>query len=252
MSSFINNLIDRSVSATKEIQPRLKGKFERSSTPSENFSVTEEFVSDTNRSSVEKSKNIALKKKAETVPRPHNTIDSEKKSLGIPPKKEQKPLQKTSTPDLPMESPLGFIGLHNLIPSKQYELSYTNINEQPKIIKHPINSDNENKQQQITTHQAVKEESPVIIKEVNTQLPVVKPIANNTSGIAPKLKSQQSSAISFQQKQLKPEASRTINISIGRIEVRVSQPPPTTKPKRETVAIMGLDEYLQKRNQQGQ
>jgi len=46
------------------------------------------------------------------------------------------------------------------------------------------------------------------------------------------------------------ETTQTINISIGRVEVRVSQPPlqALPVPKKEGIAIMSLDEYLDKRN----
>ncbi len=90
-------------------------------------------------------------------------------------------------------------------------------------------------------------------KEIYKSLPVEKAVADlMTPGEVPQKANLKQPGTSFRQQKTPPvEHSQTINISIGRIEVRVSQPPAQLplKSKNEGVAFMSLDEYLRKRNQ---
>lgn len=261
MSSFISNLIDRSIAPATDIQPRLRGKFEQAAAPSESFSVNEEIASSGASQSADET--TTPPQRTELVRRTHVTKFIEERSEEISPSIKQKPSQKDteqSVPDAKPERPSRFQPSYNVIvqapEQDSSETNITNIYQQSKVVEHVIDPNNENKQQQASTPQPDVSSSTIITKEVYKPLPVVKPIANNTFRVEPqqKLQPKQSPAASFIQRQTaKPEPSRTINISIGRVEVRVSQPAAAAaKPKKEGIPIMGLDEYLQQRNQRGQ
>lgn len=259
MSSFINNLIDRSIAPATDIQPRLRGKFERAAAPSESFSGTEEFISNANAAS-QTAEEKPLQR-TELVRQIQVTKLVEKHSEAISPLITQRPSQKSaeqSVPDARTEKPSRFEPSYNLVvPTQQrFEKAESNVYQHPKFqaAEPSINPLPENKQQVSSYQPEVSPTSTIITKESYKPLPVVKPTANNSFRIEPHQKTQQkqSPVAAFIQKQTaQASPSRTINISIGRIEVRVSQPPASSpvKPKKEGVAIMGLDEYLQKRNQ---
>jgi hypothetical protein len=208
----------------------------------------------------------------------------EKHSKEISPSTVQRPSEKNpeqSIPDAKPEKPPRFEPSYNVVaPTQNHQQGYSektdanisNADPQPKIqsveysVPFPVplatrpagNSNNENNQQQTSLHQPdISQKSTIVTKEVFKPLPAVKPTANNSFRIETPRKAQpkQSPGASFISKNVaKPEPSTAINISIGRIEVHVSQPPVTSaaKPRKEGVAIMGLEEYLQKRNQRGQ
>lgn len=264
MSSFINNLIDRSVAPATSIQPRLRGKFERTAAPSESFAGTEEFAS---TGDLQSSDETIQPQRTELVRRTHVTKFVEERSEEISPSIKQRPSQKDaeqSAPDANAERTPRFQPSYSLVvqtpgdSSEKNVTNVTNIYQQPKTVERVISPDNENRQQQASSYQPdVSSTSTIVTKEVYKPLPVVKPTANNSFRIEPPQKAQQkqSPVASFINRNIaKTEPSRTINISIGRIEVRVSQPPVASpaKPKKEGVAIMGLEEYLQKRNQRSQ
>jgi hypothetical protein len=257
MSSFINNLIDRSVAPATDIQPRLRGKFERAAAPSKSFN-TEESASAVSGALQPSDENRL--QRTDLVRKIHVTNLVENHSEEISPIITQRPWQKNqeqSLPDTKPERSPRFEPSYNLVVPTQQNFSEKNdssVYQQPRS--QPVNRDDENKQQVSTYQPEASPNSTTITKEVYKPLPVVKPTANNSFRIEPNQKTQQkqSPVASFIQKQTANSPSRTINISIGRIEVRVSQPPVSSpaKPKKEGVAIMGLDEYLQKRNQRSQ
>jgi hypothetical protein len=262
MSSFINNLIDRSVAPATNIQPRLRGKFEQVAAASESFADNEEVTSAGASQSTDET--IIQPRRTELVRRTHVTKFIEERSEQISPSLPKKVFQKDteqSVPDMKAERPQRFQPSYNVVVQTPQqdpsETNITNIYQQPKVIERVIDPGNENKQSQAPAPQPDASSSTIITKGVYKPQPVVKPIANNTFRIEPQQKVQpkQSRAASLIQRQtVQPAASRTINISIGRIEVRVSQPTAANaaKPKKEGIPIMGLDEYLQQRNQRGQ
>jgi hypothetical protein len=93
------------------------------------------------------------------------------------------------------------------------------------------------------------------VAERDQQRPAVKPSSGYQAGSvpAPGKENLKNTGLRFMNAEAKQtgEPSQTINISIGRVEVRVSPPAAQMQPKqkKEGLAIMTLDEYLSKRNQ---
>jgi hypothetical protein len=269
MSSFINNLINRSVATETSIQPRLRGKFEQTAALSEISPGHNEIVSDRLHSVDE---TTIQPQRTDLIQRTHLTKLIEEHSEVIAPSVTKNFSQKNreqSIPDAKIERPPRFEPSYNLVAQKstqQQNSSEKNVESVRNVDQqHNTQPDGamisaiENNPQKVAT---APQASTITTKEVYQPSPLVKPTTNNAFHIETnnafhieqrqKARLSQSPVASFIQKNIaKPASSRTINISIGRIEVRVSQPSVTysEKPKKESVPIMGLDEYLQKRNQ---
>ena len=86
----------------------------------------------------------------------------------------------------------------------------------------------------LTEQRAVRETYPSIPDSVLTPRQIVahvKPIAPPTPT----------------ESAVKPQAAPTIQVTIGRVEVRATPLPPSSKPRRPAPPVMSLDEYLQQR-----
>lgn len=254
--SFINNLIERLTASATDIKPRLRGKFERSASPSESIEeiATGAPAQSTNETFIEP-------KRTELITR--KQVIEERSEKIVRPAKEitQKQIAEQPVPVAKPERPSRFEPSHNLVVQAanvaQPNFYQDSVHEQPKQAAHIINQNNEIIHQHVQHKPVISPVPSLITKEIHKPIPADKPTGNNIFRIEPQQKAQQkqSPAASFiQRNTVKTEPSRTINISIGKIEVRVQQPPVqnTARPKKEGIPIMGLDEYLEKRNQRSQ
>jgi hypothetical protein len=261
MGSFINNLIDRSTESAQSIQPRLRGKFERDITSPDFLTENDATTFDVDKTQdeqfpIRQATTVSLSLFKNVVDEPaENTRQS----------RVSKPLQE-NTPqikdDIAPEKPPRFKPPYEL-------LTPQNIDEDAPaerhrhILRHPnakTSADEihqgesrhaqiapKNLQAPSTTLSKTRDS-----KEIYKSLPVVNAA---TDLVAPAEGAQshiKQPGTSFRQQKTSPSGhSQTINISIGRIEVRVSQSPAQSplKPKTEGGPIMSLDDYLRKRNQ---
>ena len=268
MGSFINNLVDRSTESAQSIRPRLRGKFERSITSPDFFTGDGATTFNIGEPAETQDEQFPNRRRRTTVGISllKNIIDEsaeDSRQFRI-----SKPLQ-ANTPikdDIPPEKPPRFEPSYELFaPQNMYEhasaerqgdtSNYVQTHPNTKISADEVRQD-DSRQAQILPkklHAQLTTQSTRDTKEIYKSLPVVKAATDLVAPaeVPPKAHIKQPGT-SFRQQKTSPVGhSKTINISIGRIEVRVSQPPGQLplKPKAEGVAIMSLDEYLRKRNQ---
>jgi len=266
MGSFINNLIDRSSESAQSIQPRLKGKFERDLTSPDFFTGINETTFDAREPAETQDKQFPIDRRATTVRLSlfKNVIDEATENIGQ--SRVSKALQR-NTPQIkdniaPEKTPRFEQPCELLPPQNIYEdtsaerqgdnKDYVQRNPNTKISTDELHSDG--RQQQIKPQSAsntpsktadtkkIYKSQPVVNAATDLMAPVEIPAKANTKQPGPSFRQQKTSAVGHAQ---------TVNISIGRIEVRVSQSSAQSplKTKNKGVAIMSLDEYLRKRNQ---
>jgi hypothetical protein len=269
MGSFVNNLVDRSTESTQSIRPRLRGKFERDITSPDFFTGNDAttFIGEPAETQDEQ---FPIRRRGTTVGISllKNIIDEsveDTRQLRI-----SKPLPANTPPikdDITPEKPPRFEPSYELFaPQNMYEhasaerqgdtSNYVQTHPNTKISADEVRQDDSRQAQILPKKLHAPSTTPAKArntKEIYKSLPVVKaaPDLVAPAEVPPKAHIKQPSASLRQEKTSPVGHSQTINISIGRIEVRVSQPPGQLplKPKSEGVAIMSLDEYLRKRNQ---
>ena len=267
MGSFINKLIDRSTESAQSIQPRLRGKFERDITSPDFFTGNDATTFDVGEPEETQNEQFPIHRRATTVGISllKNVVDEDTRHSRV-----SKPLQTNTPPikdDIAPEKPPRFEPSSELLaPQKIHEDSSAEkqVDNRDYVQKHPnigtsadeVRSDNSQRGQilpkKLQTPSSSLSKTPDT-KEIYKSMPAVKAATDlvTPAEVQPKAHIKQPGASFRQQKTSPVRHTPTINISIGRIEVRVSQPPAQLplKSKDEGVAIMSLDEYLRKRNQ---
>jgi hypothetical protein len=266
MGSFINNLIDRSTESAQSVQPRLRGKFERDITSPDFFTGNDATTFGVGDQAETRDEQFPIHHRTTTVGIPllKNVVDEPAEDTRQ--FRVSKPLQ-ANTPqikgDIAPEKPPRFEPSYELLAPQNIHDDTSGerqVDNSNYVQRHPnskTSADVDN-QQKLVQPKKLKTLSTSLsktpdTKEIYKSLPVVKSAADLVAPaeVPQKAHLKQPGPSIRQQKKLPVEHSQTINISIGRIEVRVSQPSAQLplKPKNEGVAVMSLDEYLRKRNQ---
>jgi hypothetical protein len=266
MGSFINNLIDRSTESAQSVQPRLRGKFERDITSPDFFTGNDATTFGVGDQAETRDEQFPIHHRKTTVRLSILKNLTDEPADDTRQHRVSKSSQSNTTrieDDITPEKPRRFEPSYELrAPQNIHDHISTErqVDNSDYVQRHPnskTSADVDNQQKlvqpkKLNAHSTSLSKTPDT-KEIYKSLPVIKSAADL---VAPaetpqKVHLKQPGASFRQQKKLPVEHPQTINISIGRIEVRVSQPSAQMplKPKNEGVAVMSLDEYLRKRNQ---
>jgi hypothetical protein len=266
--SFINNLIDRAAQSVSDIRPRLRGKFERDITALDSFAENEKSAPDVGEPIV--APDIIL-----PMP-PRRTEDQSQQNEGVPDEpalERRQPLSGSRlTPPRQDEEPVQPVKRTRFEPSFNLVDTGRAVGEQMPVempgapgnstyLNSAVRAQSEHVNSESNTVRDIqpKDASPVlsiepqkitVVKERQKDAPIPGPSRqSSTSEASPKAEFRQQ-VTPFMSRRPEVAVNTSINISIGRIEVRVSQPPAQlpSKPKAEGIPIMSLDEYLKKRN----
>jgi len=281
MNSFINSLIYRSTEPVRSIQPRLRGKFENDFNSSDHFAKSDKNSFDTAETNIDEFpaprittavhaslfKNInadtAKDKPAENVVGKNLTNSAALRSMPAiihyvkdeikpnrPPRFE--PSFKLVTPqDMPEQTSNERKSL-----KEDNDNTYRNTIRPVDEVKFPKDFGGVYQKKQATKEQTLPTPTVPIIfpasKEMYKPLTFIKAAPHYaTPAEEPHTSHLKQKVASILYQKSTGQYNQTFNISIGRVEVRVSQPSVQLpiKPKNEGIPIMSLDDYLQKRNQ---
>ena len=289
MNSFINSIINRAIESTQMIQPRVLGKFERDTNSSSTFvpdDSSETFQKGElthalpgyrsgKESKIPDVASAFATKLVESV-NPEISADPVKRPVLQPPliskidskEKDNEQKRLTLKPDYKVIPPKP--GSDNFFIQNESGNGQPNYLANLQFNRRKSNSDVDSVQPAEEIYFSNKSEGHMTIKEDILQqelpasrvLPAVLPfkeLYNSPSMLSAaanfntplKDDNRMGRSAFTSQSSTAIENTQTINISIGRVEVRVSQPPvqALAKPKKEGIAIMSLEEYLDKRNQ---
>lgn len=276
MISFISSLIDRILEPAHSVQPRIHGRFEQTPGPFYSFDAGQEQLSPDEQSPategrpVPKSSDPIVQTASVTIPGTSTGPSSTSYSTSLQetamagnqppekhhPAKQDAPLPQAIYPSVPsQQDATGEINEKGLQHRKEFsritpagksmEQPYPPIAAYPGS---PAKQPNEHQKFPAAVLPAVSSKNKPPANQAG-----VNPVPDNTMPIRQLPTMAEGGGSGWQRQRGRTSAgqpAQTINISIGRIEVRVSHSPAPaeSKSKNDSLSVMSLDEYLTRKN----